>query len=323
MRRLLVLAALLVALPAGAVTIDWVPVGEPGNAGTNFGSCGTLEQACGSVHYEYMISEFEITNAQYADFLNAVALADPNGLYNQGMGAVTTTGFGGITRSGTPGNYSYTLRPGMANKPVAFVSYFDAVRFANWLHNGQPVGSQGSATTEDGAYTITGPTLPLREQGSLVFLPNRDEWYKAGYFNPVTDQFGRFPTPDFPLDFLTDACVGAPANDTGHSANCGAGSMDWGLALTDVGAYSLTSSPWGTFDQAGNVHEWAEHSRIAGSSYVGTPVGTVVVADPSLAAQNIGFRVAYIPTGWVPEPGTGLLVMTGLLGLAARRQRRV
>jgi hypothetical protein len=32
MRQLLVFAALLVALPASAVVIDWVDVGDPGNA---------------------------------------------------------------------------------------------------------------------------------------------------------------------------------------------------------------------------------------------------------------------------------------------------
>ena len=29
------------------------------------------------------------------------------------------------------------------------------LRFANWLHNGQPTGSQGPGTTETGAYAIT------------------------------------------------------------------------------------------------------------------------------------------------------------------------
>jgi hypothetical protein len=38
--------------------------------------------------------------------------------------------------------------------PVNYVSFYDALRFANWLHNGQPTGAQGNATTEGGAYTI-------------------------------------------------------------------------------------------------------------------------------------------------------------------------
>ena len=37
-----------------------------------------------------------------------------------------------------------------------YVSFYDALRFANWLHNGQPSGPQDSTTTEDGAYTFSG-----------------------------------------------------------------------------------------------------------------------------------------------------------------------
>ena len=37
-------------------------------------------------------------------------------------------------------------------------------------------------------------------------------------------------------------------------------------------------------------------------------------ADPEFENYNVGIRVASIP-----EPGTGLLLMTGLLGLALRR----
>ncbi|MHC5110450.1 MAG: hypothetical protein ACYTHJ_11290, partial [Planctomycetota bacterium] len=35
----------------------------------------------------------------------------------------------------------------MGNKPVNFVSFFDAMRFVNWLHNGQPSGAQDDRRT--------------------------------------------------------------------------------------------------------------------------------------------------------------------------------
>jgi len=90
MRRLLVLAALLVALPAGAVDIEWVLVGDPGNAPDTAANCYAAD--CGSVSYDYYISKYEVTNAQYAEFLNAKAPTDPFGLYNESMGFA-----GGIT----------------------------------------------------------------------------------------------------------------------------------------------------------------------------------------------------------------------------------
>ena len=99
----------------------------------------------------YRIAKFEVSNAEYAVFLNAVAATDTNALYHTSMGVV----FGGITRSGSSGSYSYSAIAGREDMPVNFVSFWDATRFANWLHNGQPTGAQGNSTTEDGAYTLT------------------------------------------------------------------------------------------------------------------------------------------------------------------------
>jgi hypothetical protein len=124
----LLLAAPLTALAgpaAAAVTIDWVLVGDPGNAADTATNCYAAD--CGSVGYEYSISKYEVTNAQYAEFLNAKAASDPLGLYNPSMG----TGFGGITRSGSSGSYSYAPRSGFGSRPVILVSFYDALRFAN------------------------------------------------------------------------------------------------------------------------------------------------------------------------------------------------
>ena len=65
------LAALLVAPPpSAAVTIDWVYVGNPGNP-ADMPSTNCHAASCGSVAYGYFISRHEVTNAQYAEFLNA------------------------------------------------------------------------------------------------------------------------------------------------------------------------------------------------------------------------------------------------------------
>jgi hypothetical protein len=179
MFRLLALTALLFALPAQAeVTIEWLTVGDPGNvADTEVMICceasiGT--SGYGSVGNEYRISKHEVSNAQYAEFLNAVAATDTNALYNTGMGS----GFGGITRSGSSGSFSYSAIAGREDLPVDFVSFWDAARFANWLHNGQPRGAQDSTTTEAGAYTLT-PTgitnnTVTRNAGANVFVPSED-----------------------------------------------------------------------------------------------------------------------------------------------------
>jgi formylglycine-generating enzyme required for sulfatase activity len=65
----------LVALgsAASAVTMEWTVVGNPGNA------CDAQPQGCfGAVPYAYQIGTYEVTKAQYAEFLNAKAsVADP------------------------------------------------------------------------------------------------------------------------------------------------------------------------------------------------------------------------------------------------------
>ena len=141
----------------------------------------------GTVDYHYRISTNEITNKQYTQFLNAVASGTDNlSLYQTLM---ETSGVGGIERSGSPGSYTYHTKANMDNKPVVFVNYLSAVRFANWLHNGAPTGTGVSTnTTEDGSYSLlnTGPDTYQVTKNSYnkYWLPNIHEWHKAAYFEP-------------------------------------------------------------------------------------------------------------------------------------------
>jgi formylglycine-generating enzyme required for sulfatase activity len=230
--------------------------------------------------------------------------------------------YGGITRSGTPGSFTYTAKAGFANKPVTFVSFYDSLRFANWLNNGQ-----GSASTETGAYTLNGGTdtpsnalAVTRNGGANIFLTSENEWYKAAYYSAAGFYF------DYPTGSNLVGCV-PPNYGAGSAANCG-GAGFGSDALTTVGAYVFSASPYGTYDQGGNVWEWNEelvevfHRGIrGGGAYDGyfrnlaasSPSGFT----PSSGAKGLGFRVASL----VPEPGTGLLVMSGVLGMALRRKR--
>jgi len=131
MRSPLLVAALLVALPAGAVTIDWLTVGDPGNPPDTATNYPSDTPDCGSVAEAYRISKYESKSAQYAEFLNALAGADPNRLYTTFM---SSDDRGGIAQSGSSGSYGYEVKPGRENNPVVFVSFYDALRFANCLH---------------------------------------------------------------------------------------------------------------------------------------------------------------------------------------------
>ncbi len=58
-----------------------------------------------------------------------------------------------------------------AEGPVNWVSFWDAARFVNWLHNGQPTGAQGLGTTEDGAYLNVGNQATFARQPLRQYAP--------------------------------------------------------------------------------------------------------------------------------------------------------
>ena len=127
---------LSVPLPVLAITIDTVPVGNRGNANDSTGY--------GGVSYDYRIGTTEVTNAQYVEFLNAVAATDPYGLYNTSMGSTT---YGGITRSGSGTSRAATStrsRPTPSAKaPVALTTPTPTSRscmFPGAMQRGLPTG---------------------------------------------------------------------------------------------------------------------------------------------------------------------------------------
>ena len=176
---LLTCVCLVVALFASstiqAVTIETVPVGNPGNAAELCGNslAGTgPDGIVGGVPYEFRLGKYEVTNAQYVEFLNAVDPTGDNalGLYNE---LRSTNRNGGIDLKGDAADGSkYVIKAGRGNNPVVFVTPYDAFRFANWLHNGQ-----GDGNTETGAYTLVGgtptPSNDLYAAGIFTSARNR------------------------------------------------------------------------------------------------------------------------------------------------------
>ncbi len=218
--------------------IAFVKIGDPGNAAHSSGH--------GSVDYVYNIGKYEVTTAQYTEFLNAVAKTDPRALWNANQS---------IGRAGSSGSYVYTVTSGFENRPMDFVQLRDMMRFVNWLHNGQPTGDQGTTTTEDGVYFLNGGDpnhSTVRKTDWKYALPNVDEWYKAAYYNRATTSYYTYPTS-------SNTAPGHTYPDDGNNASYASPPLyNQESDMRDVGSYVLSKSPYGTFDQAGNAWERTE-----------------------------------------------------------------
>ncbi|MCE9611559.1 MAG: SUMF1/EgtB/PvdO family nonheme iron enzyme [Chthoniobacter sp.] len=326
-------AALVTAAMTLPVAAQYVTVGDPGNS--HDPATGGLY---GGVGYTYAISTYEVTLDQYTTFLNAVAATDTFNLYNSAM--ATNLNSAGINRAGSPGSYTYSVI-GSGARPVTYVSFYDAMRYANWL---------GTGNTETGAYTLLGgtavPTNGLtvtRNGGATFFLPSENEWYKAAYYQPTaqggdSDDYWQYPTGSNAIPNSRNGSVSDP-NSANFSRNDGTpNGYNGGFAvtnspstvgtqnyLTEVGAFTQADSYYGTFDQGGNVAEWNE--TIIGSTR-GVRGGSWGLGDSFLRASGrdfglpteegstVGFRVATVPE---PTAGVSLMLAGGLL--LARRKR--
>ncbi len=310
-------------------------VGDPGNP-------ADPATGKGAVADEFDISDAEVTNADYVEFLNAVAASDPNGLYSDAM---TTDPRGGILRSGAPGSFGYTVKPNMADKPVNFVSWLDAARYLNWLENGSQSGAPGVASLESGAFdlSVTDPgSMAALDPGSTHSLPTEEEWYKAAYYDPTRGGSGYWAYPtrtDVPPIAATANGVGDVSNPGVDVANFDSAAIWNGQTgnLTTVGSAGAPSY-YGTSDQGGNVREWLANDseitpdglqRVARggdyqsihlllSSTADSPDREDVLAAPDTETADLGFRVVV-----VPEPGVLVQLLPGIALLAGLRRRRL
>ncbi|UCC32506.1 MAG: hypothetical protein JSU86_09525 [Phycisphaerales bacterium] len=105
MSTLVVACILICGVTARAeVVIERVVVGDPGNTPDDEVMSTDGTTGYGGVAYTYNIGKYEVTNAEYAESLNAKpTVGDPNGLYNTNMGggwydigAISRTGSGTV-----------------------------------------------------------------------------------------------------------------------------------------------------------------------------------------------------------------------------------
>jgi len=347
--------ACLLAVPAGAdqVTYDMVTVGNPGNA--NDPATGSIY---GRVDYSYQIGKYDVTIGQYTAFLNAAdpTGTNPNGIWiSQMEDDLTIAGISYDNENSNGSKYSVIGPSGTAygqtgaNRPITYVSWFNAARFANWMANGQ-----GSGSTENGAYDLANATAGTAPAKNLInpntgaaptfYIPNENEWYKAAYYSPLLNSgSGGYYAYATQSNTAPGNIIGSTANQANYAPG-GVFSVTQSSSydseqniLTDVGAFSGSGSFYGTFDQNGNVYRWNDLDGTAGSSrgLRGGDWGDDDAFslsssysdsyDPSSEFGFIGFRLASPVASAVPEIdpnslGSVLALVLGSLGLLERRR---
>lgn len=278
-----------------AFSIKFVTVGNAGNAADTTGE----PRPAGAVPYAYRIAKYEISEG-IIDSVNALS-----GL-----------------------NITHDDRgPG---RPASNISWYEATQFVNWLNTNQGFAPAYKFVNDN--FEVWGPgdlgydpTNLFRNGRAMYFLPSADEWYKAAYYDPTTSAYYDYPTgsdsPPDGIDFAGDPLFDAVIWDGVTSVSV--------HDVDNVGA----PSPYGTYGQGGNVHEWEETERdlvndlsspfqaYRGGFYAGSAALTrSSYRDATfryLDFNNIGIRVA----SRIPEPNTLLLGVLAGLGLLLSRKR--
>lgn len=290
-------------------SIDFVTIGNAGNADDAGAGGGLYSSPYGGVSYVYQMGVTEVSQ----DW---------------------------ITKATNLGMTNVTAGPWAGNQPAANLTWYEAAAFVNFLntstgnHAGYQLDAAATALTlwtSGEAWKADGENL-YRHKDAYYFLPTEDEWYKAAYHknDGVTANYWDYATASNSVPVMV-----AGGTVTG-TAVWGAGAVIAPAAVDNDGGISA----YGTQGQNGNINEWQENSVdgandnpsdnrvLRGGSYLNASDTGLrssfrnTATLPSFSVNAIGFRVASAPvgTGSVPEPAGAALLGLGTLLLAVRRR---
>lgn len=199
-----------------AFSIVFLRVGDPGN-----GNSGPPNNA-GAVGYEYRIGKYETSEDQ-------------------------------VNKANVLGGLKIALSARGPNKPATMMKLVERARFVNWLntstghHAAYHLDGQGNwlLWPVEEAWQL-GSTNLYRHKDAFYFLPNVDEWYKAGYYDGVRYRTYATCSDQTPIPVIAGQVGGTAVY--GQSSNAEPADVD------DAGGLSY----YGTMGQGGNVREYLE-----------------------------------------------------------------
>ena len=282
---------------ANQFTMDFVTIGNPGNAADTRWSLGPV----GSVAYTYNLGKYEVS---------------------RGM----------IDKANAEGSLGITYQSSTADKPAMGISWYEAAKFVNWLNTNQ--GFQAAYKFDgSGNFQLWSPTDAgynannlFRNSLAKYVITSRDEWYKGAYGN-LNGTWNMYPTGS--NDEPSHVADGISANTAvywqfGPADITSAGGLSpWGTMGQGGNAWEWMETAYdGINDTAGEAREFrggyffmTGDNGISGDLAASNRFGS----NPSgvYYGPEDGFRVAS-----VPEPSALSLIVVGLSGLALIRRRK-
>ncbi len=258
----------LASIPAGTFTM-----GSPSTE-VNRSTDETEHQATLSA---FKMSKYEITNAQYAAFLNAKSIGS-NGLYAAGAYPAETLVYASSGSSNWGLNYTggqWVPVAGYENHPVIYVTWYGATEFATYAGGTLPTEAQWE-------YAARGGTTTPFNTGAC--LSNAQANYSWGTpYNTCTNTITTYPSTTQTVGSYTANAYGL------HDMH---GNV-WEWCSDRYGSYPTTSqnNPTGATTgsdrviRGGSWFSYAQYCRSAHRDYY----------SRSNAYRTVGFRVVLVP----------------------------
>jgi formylglycine-generating enzyme required for sulfatase activity len=310
---------------------EFVTVGDPGNRPSNASEdIIGFDRQIGAVDYTFRIARTETTVEQWIEFAEAYAP-----YYEHPFGGVipldTYRGYQVTSNIGTNPVTGIRLRNGFQMNEAVSVGWEYAARYANWLHNDK---SPEQWAFESGVYDTS--TFTINDDGTLnhqndpapgarFWIPSRDEWAKAAYWDPDKNGPGEGGYWQFPHGSDDDLAHSLLATEGGER---NAGPDD--VFPLPVGSFPHVQSPWGVLDMAGGQREWtsalnnAENAiRVKGTPWTDIPADNLFGPDRlayAVGANTQSFLAGFRLASSIPAPGTAAVVALGVVLLARRHQ---
>ena len=286
---------------ANAFTIDFVTIGNPGNAADTTGTPNPV----GRVDYTYNLGKYEVSRdmVEKANILGSLGIT---------LADISSYGGNGV------------------NKPATGTSWLEAAKYVNYLNTNSGgvaaykfdgAGNFQLWSSGDAGYSSSNQ---FRNSLAKYFLPSSNEWFKAAYGNP-SGTWSNYPSGSG--DVAPRAVSSGTFYGTAvYNGQIGPADITNSGGLSGFGAMALGGNAWewtesaydGSNDTNGEVRvlrggSWVnDSSNLDAGNLFGLYPGDEVSFSPF-----IGFRVAMIP-----EPSSLLLLALGGAVVALGRRKR-